>query len=354
MKHLHGPSRVPSQLLLLATLALLVAACTPSPPTPPGPTSGNATSGPLSSATAKATDTPPLSKEYTLSLATSGTDESYYDYGKALASVWSANLKGVRVTAETAGASVGGLRSLGANQVDMALAQSDIASYAYNGTQMFHDKITNLRAVAVLYPQLVQWVVSPDAIRSVAGMKGSQIGVGPAGSGSEANTNEILGVDGIAYKDLTKALFLSSTEAVDAFKSQQIDGFCLTDGVPSPAIVDVANSMKIGFLPISGELAQKVTTTYKGFSPATIPAGSYKGVTTPVDTVAVQAILVVRQDLDNDLVYWLTRTLVEKQAELAQADPLGKAFSPESAIKDLPIPLHPGAERYYRETGILK
>ena len=341
-------------MLLLVTFALLVAACSPGPPTPPGPTSANATKAPPSSTTAKATDTPPLSKEYTLALATSGTDESYYGYGKALASVWSSNLKEVKVAPETAGASVGGLRSLGANQVDMALAQSDIASYAYNGGEMFHEKITNIRAIAVLYPQLVQWVVNSGSIRSVAGMKGSQIAVGPAGSGSEANTNQILSADGIAYKDLTKALFLSSTEAVDAFKSQQIDGFCLTDGVPSPAIVDVANSMKIGLLPISGDLAQKVTTSYKGFSPATIPADSYKGVTTPVDTVGVQAILVVRQDLDSDLVYWLTKTLIEKQAELAQANPLGAALTKENAVKDLPIPLHPGAERYYREIGMLK
>ena len=351
-KYLRGASHVTFRHLLLVVFALLAAACSPGPPTPTGPTSGNATDVP--SAVVKATDVPPLSKEYTLTLATSGTDESYYGYGKALASVWSANLKGVRVTAETAGASVAGLRSLGANQVDMALAQSDIADYAFNGNEMFQDKITNLRAVAVLYPQLVQWVVNPDAVRSVAGMKGSQIAVGPAGSGSEANTHQILAADGIAYKDLTSALFLSSPEAVDAFESQQINGFCLTDGVPSPAVVDAANSIKIGLLPISGDIAQKVTATYKDFSPATIPAGSYKGVTTPVDTLAVQAILVVRQDLDDNLVYWLTRTLVEKQADLAQANPLGKAFSKETAIKNLPIPLHPGAERYYKEIGLLK
>ncbi len=350
--YLRGVSYVSLPVLLLVIFALLAAACSPGPPTPSGPTSGRATTTP--STVAKATDVPPLSKEYTLSLATSGTDESYYGYGKALASVWSANLKGVRVTAETAGASVAGLRSLGANQVDMALTQSDIADYAYNGKEMFQNKITNFRAVAVLYPQLVQWVVKAGAIDSVDGMKGSQIAVGPAGSGSEANTHQILAADGLAYKDLTAALFLSSPEAVDAFESQQINGFCLTDGVPSPAIVHAANSMKIGFLPISGDLAQKVTTTYKDFSLASIPAGSYKGVTTPVDTVAVQAILVVRQDLDNDLVYWLTRTLVEKQAELAQANPLGKAFSKETAIKNLPIPLHPGAARYYKDIGLLK
>jgi uncharacterized protein len=346
------PSFLP---LLLAAITILAAACSPGPPSPAGPTPGSGTSAPVvSPIPANPAGVPPLSQEYTLSLATSGTAESYYGYGKALASVWSAGLKGVRVTPETAGASVGGIRSLGAKQVDMALAQSDIVDYAYNGTEMFKDKIANLRAIGVLYPQLVQWVVEADVIRSVGGMQGSPIAVGPAGSGSEANTREILDVGGIAYKDLEKALFLSSTEAVDAFKAREVDGFCLTDGVPSPAVTEAANSAKIALLPISGDLAQKVAARYKHFSPATIPAGSYTGITAPVPTLEVQAILVVRQDLDDGLVYWLTRTLIEKQPELAQADPLGKELSRASVAKDLPLPLHPGAERYYREIGLLK
>lgn len=302
----------------------------------------------------KPTGVLPLSRDYSLSLSTSGPGESYYGYGKAVASVWSTNLKGVRVVPETAGASVGALRSIGAKQVDLALVQSDILDYAYGGTEMFKDKVTNVRAVASLYPQLVQWVVDPDLIRSVGGMKGSQIVVGPPGSGSEANTREILDAGGIAYKDLAKPLFLSSTEAMKAFETRAVDGFCLTDAVPSPAIVEVANSTKIGLLPITGELAQKATAKYRRFSPATIPAGSYKGVSAAVPTLGIQAILVAREDLDSDLIYWLTRTLFEKQPELAASDPLGRALSREGATKDLPAPLHPGAERYYRETGVLK
>jgi TRAP transporter TAXI family solute receptor len=338
---------------------LLAVACNPAPQPPVGATQGAAIGATPAPGTppipAKPIGVPPLAKEYILSLATSGTLESYYGYGKALATIWSANIKGVKVTAETAGASVGGIRSLSANQVDMALAQSDIADYAYNGTEMFKDKVANLRAVAVLYPQLVQWVMDPKVITEIADVKGAQIAVGPAGSGSEANTRQILEANGIAYKDLAKALFLSSSEGVDAYDARAIDGVCLTDGVPSPAVTQVANSTnKLGIIPIAGDVAQKVTARYKRFAPATIPAGTYKGVTAAVPTLAVQAVLLVRHDLDDDLVYWLTRTLIEKQADLAQADQLEKSLSKESAVKDLPVPLHPGADRYYREIGAIK
>jgi TRAP transporter TAXI family solute receptor len=236
----------------------------------------------------------------------------------------------------------------------MALAQADIASYAFNGTEMFGNKIGNLRAVAVLYPQFVQWVMDPDIIYTMEGIKGAQIAVGPAGSGSEANTRQILDANGITYKDLVKALFLSSSEAVDAFNTGQIHGFCLTDGVPSPAVTEATNTRKIRMLPITGEAAQKVTARYRLFTPGTIPAQSYKGLTEAVPTLSVRAVLVVRQELDEKLVYWLTRTLVEKQPELAQAHPLGKEVSKATVAADSPIPLHPGAERYYKETAVLK
>lgn len=341
-------------------ILLFISGCATVPPAPgtasatPGAQSGPTTPANATKAPSGPTAVPTLTGEHTLSLATSGTDESYYGYGKALSALWSGSLSNVRVVPSTAGASVAALRSIGANQVDMALAQSDIADYAYNGTQMFGDKIGNLRSVAVLFPQLVQWVMDPDIIYTIQGIKGAQIAVGPAGSGSEANTREILDANGIAYKDLVKALFLTSNEAVTAFNTGQIHGFCLTDAISSPAVVEATNTRKIRMLPITGSEAQNVMSRYKRLAPATIPAGSYKGVSEAVPTLGVRAILVVRQGLDDSLVYWLTRTLMEKQAELAQANPLGKELAKSVVQGDLPVPLHPGAERYYRETGTLK
>lgn len=290
-----------------------------------------------------------------MSMATGGTAGTYYPYGGAIASLWSKNIKGVTVTVETTGASVENMRLLASKQVELAITQNDIVDYAWNATEMFKDKdkIQNVRAVAALYPELVQWTVVPS-IKSLADLKGKKFVVGPAASGSEANTRQIMEANGLSYKDLGKALFLSIAESAAAFKDRQVDGWATTGGVPNPGITDVATLQEINLVPISGEVAQKVLEKYKFFVPAKIPANAYKGVAAEVPTIAVQATLVAREDLDADLIYWLTKTLVEKQPELAQGHAKGKELSKESATKGFSIPWHPGAERYYKEIGVIK
>jgi len=289
-----------------------------------------------------------------MSMATGGTAGTYYPYGGAIAGLWSKYLKGVTVTAETTGASVENQRLLGNKQVELALTQNDVADYSMNGTEMFKDqKITNFRAIAALYPEVLQWVVTPN-IKSIADLKGKRFVVGPAASGTEANTRQVFEALGMSYKDLSKAAFLSYAEAAAAMKDRQVDGFAVTGGVPTSAITDVTTSLDISILPITGDDAKKVTEKYKFFVQTKVPAGAYKGVNADVPTIAVQSMLVCREDLDPDLVYWLTKTLIEKQPELAQAHAKGKELSKESAVKGLTVPLHPGAERYYKEIGVIK
>lgn len=288
-----------------------------------------------------------------MSMATGGTAGTYYPYGGAIAGLWSKNIKGVTVTAETTGAAVENQRLLGNKQVELAITQNDIADYSMNGTEMFKEKITNFRAVAALYPEVVQWVVTPD-IKSMAELKGKRFVVGAAASGTEANTRQILEANGITYKDLGKAAYLSYAEAAAAMKDRQMDGFAVTGGVPTSAITDVTTALEINILPVTGDEAKKAMDKYKFFVPTTVPKGAYKGIEADVPTIAVQAMLVAREDLDTDLVYWLTKTLIEKQPELAQAHAKGKELSKESAVKGLTAPLHPGAEKYYKEIGVIK
>lgn len=305
------------------------------------------------SAAAPAASVPALTKEYKMSMATGGTAGTYYPYGGAIAGLWSKNLKGVTVTAETTGAAVENQRLLASKQVELALTQNDVADYAMNGTEMFKDKITNFKAVAALYPEVLQWVVTPS-IKTIADLKGKKFVVGAAASGTEANTRQVLETLGMKYADLGKAAFLSYAEAATAMKDRQMDGFAVTGGVTTSAITDVTTSMDISLLPIAGDDAKKVMDKYKFFVPVKVAANSYKGVTADVQTIAVQSMLVAREDLDPDLVYWLTKTLIEKQADLAQSHAKGKELSKESAVKGLTVPLHPGAEKYYREIGVIK
>jgi TRAP transporter TAXI family solute receptor len=322
-------------------------------PAAPAPTAAPAAAAPTQAA-APAAAVPALTKEYKMSMATGGTAGTYYPYGGAIAGLWGKYLKGVTVTAETTGASVENVRLLGNKQVELALIQNDIADYAYNGTEMFKDqKINDFQAVAMLYPELVQWTVTPD-IKTFADLKGKRIVVGPAASGSEANTRQIVEANGMTYKDFSKALFLSNAEAAAAMKDRQVDGFFVTSGAPLSAITDVTTAMDINILPIDGDVAKNAMSKYKFFVTTKIPGGTYKGLNKDIPTIAVQSCLVARSDLDPDLVYWLTKTLIEKQPELAQAHAKGKDLSKESAVQGVTIPWHPGAEKYYKEIGVLK
>ncbi len=350
--------------LALLAVALVATACSggaaPAPTQAPAkpaaaPTTAPAAApaAPAAPAAASKSAVPALTKEYKMSMATGGTAGTYYPFGGAMAGLWGKNLKGVTVTAETTGASVENIRLLANKQVELALIQNDIADYAYNGTEMFKEKTNNFQAVAMLYPELVQWAVTPD-IKTFADLKGKRIVVGPAASGSEANTRQIVDANGMTYKDFSKALFLSNAEAAAAMKDRQVDGFFVTSGAPLSAITDVTTAMDINVLPIDGDVAKKVMDKYKFFVTTKIPAGTYKGQTKDISTIAVQSCLVARSDMDPDLVYWLTKTLVEKQPELAQAHAKGKELSKESAVKGVTIPWHPGAEKYYKEIGVLK
>lgn len=347
-------------------LALALSACGGAAPTPTQapakaaePTKAAAPAAPAAgapttaAAPAAAASVPALTKEYKMSMATGGTAGTYYPYGGTIAALWGKNLKGVTVTAEATGASVENVRLLGNKQVELALIQNDIADYSYNGTEMFKDKVSNFKAVAMLYPEVVQWAVVPG-IKTLADVKGKKIVVGPAASGSEANTRQILESNGITYKDLGKALLLSNAEAAAAMKDRQVDGMFVTSGVPISAITDVTTGVEIGILPLDGDAAKKVMDKYKFFVPVKIPANSYKGQTADVASLAVQSCLVVRDDMDTDLVYWMTKTLIEKQPELAQGHAKGKELSKESAVKGVTIPWHPGSEKYYKEIGVLK
>lgn len=345
---------VPLSLAIALAVALAASACSGGA-APASPTTAPAKPA-ATQAAAPAGGVPALTKQYQLSMATGGTAGTYYPYGGAIASLLSNNIKGLTVTAQTTGASVENLRLMGSKQVEMAISQNDIADYAMNGTEFFKDnKITNIRGMAVLYPEYIQIAVPADSnIKSYADLKGKRVSVGPPGSGSEANTRELVDAAGMTYKDFANAAQLSDAEAAAAFKNHQIDAMEVTTGVPASAFQDIGTAMKIRVLPVDGDLAKNLMSKYKFFVPVTIPANTYNGQDQPVQSVAVLSTLLVREDLDTDLVYAMTKTLFDKQPELAQAHAKGKLLTLQSAVTGLTVPWHPGAEKYYKEIGALK
>jgi TRAP transporter TAXI family solute receptor len=292
-----------------------------------------------------------------LTLATGGTAGTYYPYGGAIAQIISEKTGIVEITAQATGATGENLNLLAAGDVDMALVQNDLSYYAYNGLEIFKDNpVKNVRGIARLYPEVIHVVAQANSgIKTIADFKGKRISLGASGSGNEANCRQIFEFYNLdpEYKDLTP-YFISYAETTDHFKDLQIDAFVYTTGVPSPSIMDITLLQEAAFVPIDGEVRDKIIEKYPFFTAETLPAGSYKGLDNDLGTVAVQCILVVSEALSEDTVYAMTKALFENLEELGNAHAKGKEVFLERAIEGVTVPLHPGAEKYYKEVGLIK
>jgi TRAP transporter TAXI family solute receptor len=232
---------------------------------------------------------------------------------------------------------------------------------SYNGNLIdkffltFKDgKIANVRAIATLYPEVIQIVASVDSgINTIADIKGKKFSVGAPGSGVEANARQILDVLGMTYNDFSPN-YLSFSESGDAFKDKHIDGFLFTSGIPNAAIQDITATTELKYVSIPDDVVKKLIEKYPFFTAYTIPAGTYRGQTSDVKTVAVNATLVVGSEVPEKVVYDLTKALFDNQAELATAHAKGKLLSLETAVKGISIPFHPGAEKFFKEKGAIK
>jgi TRAP transporter TAXI family solute receptor len=289
-----------------------------------------------------------------LVLATGGPGGTYHPYGESLAKILSSKLSGVSVAAQVTGASIENVRLVNKKEAQLAIAQSDIMDYAFNGREFFKEKLTNIRAITILYPEMIQIVVRADSgIESILDLKGKKVGVGAPGSGSEVNFRQLVDTYGMDGKSLTQA-YLSFAESAEQFNDKNIDGFIITAGIPNVAVADLAAHENIKILSPPDDIVAKMVQKYPFLTPVTIPANTYRGQTAPVRTIALQAALIVNSDVREDLVYNMTKTLFENQADLARANAKGKELNLDTATTGISIPLHSGALKYYREKGIIK
>ena len=298
---------------------------------------------------------PKADQSVRLLMVTGGTSGTYYAYGGVIASTLTEKLANIEITANTSGASAANARALKNNEAELAILQNDVLDYAYNGTVVMKDdgKMPTLRTIATLYPEVIQVVATKSSgITSVADLKGKRVCVGDAGSGTEANAMQVMEAYGLSFADLGKVENLSFGDAATAMQNGTIDASFTTAGVPNPAITELNNAIDIVLLPVSGAEADKLIASYPFYSKYTINDSDYS--IPGVDTVAILATLACADGLNADVVYAITKGLFDNQAALAAGHAKGKELSAESAVKGVSIPFHPGAEKYYKEKGILK
>jgi TRAP transporter TAXI family solute receptor len=295
-----------------------------------------------------------------VNIATATTAGVYYPLGNAMAQIFAKKVPGVRFSAQATAGTPQNILLMQKKEAEIAFAQNGIVYYAYNGKEMFKDKPDKtLRAITHLYPNVMQIVTNANTgIASMRQFEGKRFVPGAVGSATEVNSREILGLYGLDYREKknVRADYLGYAEAADALKDGRAEGILIAGGLPTAAVMDVASILRdrTRLLSIEPDMLKKLVAEMPWYYEFTIPKGTYMGQAEDVRTVAVANILIVRQDLPDDLVYTLTKTLYESLPDLVAAHRAAKDMIPEAALSGLTCPLHPGAERYYRERGILK
>lgn len=295
----------------------------------------------------------PESAEVFVKIATGGTAGVYFPLGGAVAEILNKNVEGVNASAETTGASVANINMLKEHEVELAFIQNDITYYAANGVEMYEgQKVDELCGISSIYPETIQIVtLGKTGIKEIADVKGKRVAVGSAGSGTEANARQILEAYGITYDDIT-VQYLSFAEAANSLKDGNVDVAFVTAGFPTAAIMDIAAQHEVVLLEVEEGIADQLIEDYPFYSKVVIPAGTYTKQEDDVNTVAVMAMLVVTEDMDEDLAYNITKAIYDNIDRLVVAHPVGKMITKEGALDGMPIELHPGAAKYFEEEGI--
>ena len=292
-------------------------------------------------------------------IATGGTGGTYYPLGGMLAQVLSNNAtvggKKLAATAETGNASVANAKLLGRGEIESAFVAADILDAAYRGVNQFKDgALTNLRALGALYPETVQLVVRADSgVTKFADLAGKSISSGSPGSGQWQLLGDLLEVHGMKREDV-KEDFSSFAQSVDKIKDGNLVASLITAGVPTASVVDLANATPIRIVPLVGPEIDELKKRQPYYASVTLAADTYKGQSEPVETLAVMAIWATHAAVPEEIAYAVTKAAYENTETLAKVHVQGKNIRLETALRSVSIPLHPGAERYFREKGLLK
>jgi TRAP transporter TAXI family solute receptor len=287
-------------------------------------------------------------------IATGGPGGAYYPLGVELANIYTELIPGIRASATATVASVFNVHAIQEQRADLGFSQGDVAYVAYKrGTPDDPRPHTRLRAMAVLYVNAVHILATrTSGIRRITDMAGRRVGVGSPGSGTEVAARIIIEGHGLAYADVQPA-FLSFNEVATGMGAQSLDAGFIVSSYPVAALQGPEVAGVFRLVPVDRSAVNEIRAQYPFFKPITIPRHTYPGQSAEVETLGVDNLLLCRDDLDEELVYRLTRSLFETLPRLAKTHVSAEMIDVEIGPAT-PIPLHAGAARYYRERELLQ
>jgi len=294
-------------------------------------------------------------------IGTGGTSGTYYPIGGLIANAISATgengVEGLVATAVSSNGSVANINAIQSGASESGFSQSDVAYWAHSGTGLYEGKpkVEDLRLVATLYPETLHIVARADAgIKSVADLKGKRVSIDEPGSGTIVDARLVLAAYGLSEKDISPE-YLKPGPSGEKMRDGALDAFFFVGGFPAGAITELAASTAITLVPVSGPEAEKLIADNQFFAVNTVPAETYKGVG-EMQTISVAAQWVTSAKQPDDLVYNITKALwsdgTRKALDAGHAK--GKQITLQNAVTSAGIPFHPGAEKFYKEAGVLK
>jgi len=298
---------------------------------------------------------PALAQQRFFRIGTGGTGGTYYPVGGMIANAISTDK--INVSAVATNGSVANVNGIVGGSMESGFSQADINAWAYTATGIFEGrpKIEELRVIANLYPESVHVVVKKGAnIKSLADLKGKRVSIDEPGSGTLVNARALLAAFGVSERDI-RPEYLKQVQSAEKFKDGSLDAYFQTTGYPQGTLSELAATNGFELLPIDGEIRDKIMAQYKFFAKDRIPDGVYKDVK-GVDTIAVGAQWTTTSKQPDDLVYEITKALWSDKTRTAMdaGHAKGRDIRRETALLGLGIPLHAGAEKFYKEIGLIK
>lgn len=298
---------------------------------------------------------PALAQQKFFRIGTGGTGGTYYPVGGLIGNAISTDK--LNVSAVATNGSVANVNGIVGGSMESGFAQADVSTWAYTGTGIYEGKpkVEELRAIANLYPESVHVVTKKGlGAKSIADLKGKRISLDEPGSGTLVNAKAILAAYGITERDI-KPEYLKPAQSAEKLKDGSVDAFFSTTGYPQGSISELAATTGIELVPIDGAGRDKILAQYKFFATDKIPDGAYKDVK-GVETISVGAQWITSSKQDAELIYEVTKAAWsdKTRAALDAGHAKGKVIRKETALLGLGIPLHPGAEKFYKEAGLLK
>lgn len=340
-------------ILLAAAMVASLAACG-SAPAAPAP----AAEAPAAEAEAPAEEAAPAEEKTAtasanLTMGTGGESGTYYAFGGVLAN-YIGQKTDVNVTVVSSGGSAANISDIVLNKtVELATVQSDVMTYAYNGTNSFAESgaLSDFRVLGALYAETVQIVTCDPNLTSVADLKGKNVCVGDVGSGTYYNTIDVLAAYDMTIDDI-KPIYQSFGDSAESLKDGKIDAAFLCAGAPTTAVTDLATSKPVYLISIDDEHMDKILTDCPWYAALTIPAGTYSGFDQDTTTITVKATLICSADLDEDVAYTIVSTIYEGAADITALHAKGAELSLEFATDGIAVPFHAGAAKYFEEKGV--